>query len=191
MNITIKFLKYFRNPTYFYDVWVPHESTNEFNETVTKTCMSSGGIPIQPNWILGGFIPENVTGFPESPSYEKSTAVTMNFIVNNFDPHSDDPVDVEGLEKAKAWEKVYIDFMKEWASKEENSKYMDVAFTAERAIEDELNRETYMDVAIIALSYILMFAYITFSLGRITTLRRFMVKITSNLSYSFKLDNLI
>ena len=138
--------------------------------------MSSGGIPIQPNLILGGFIPDNVTGFPENPNYEKSTAVTMNFIVNNFDPKSDDPVNVEGLEKAKAWEKVYIDFMKEWASKEENSKYMDVAFTAERAIEDELNRETYMDVAIIALSYILMFAYITFSLGRITTLRRFVVR---------------
>ena len=137
--------------------------------------MSSGGIPIQPTWILGGFIPENVTGFPENPHYENATAVTMNFIVNNFDSHSDNPEDIEGLEKAKAWEKVYIDFMKDWASKEENMKYMDVAFTAERAIEDELNRETYMDVAIIALSYILMFAYITFSLGRITTLKRFMV----------------
>ena len=41
--------------------------------------------------------------------------------------------------------------------------------------QDELNRETYMDVAIIALSYILMFVYITFSLGRITTWRRFLV----------------
>ena len=138
--------------------------------------MSSGGIPIQPYWILGGFIPENVTGFPENPNYENSTAVTMNFIVNNFDYHSDNAEDIEGLAKAKAWEKVFIDFMKEWAAKEENMKYMDVAFTAERAIEDELNREMYMDVAIIALSYILMFCYITFSLGKITTLRRFMVR---------------
>ena len=138
--------------------------------------MSSGGIPIQPYWILGGFIPENVTGFPENPNYENSTAVTMNFIVNNFDYHSDDAEDIEGLAKAKAWEKVFIEFMKEWAAKEENMKYMDVAFTAERAIEDELNREMYMDVAIIALSYILMFCYITFSLGKITTLRRFMVR---------------
>ena len=175
MQTAILHFTSFRNPTYFHNVKVDTVEEGNYNVSISKTCMSSGGIPIQPNWILGGFIPENVTGFPENPSYEQSTAVTMNFIVNNFDPHSDDPEDVEGLEKAKAWEKVYIDFMKEWAAKEENTKYMDVAFTAERAIEDELNRETYMDVAIIALSYILMFAYITFSLGRITTLKRFMV----------------
>ena len=137
--------------------------------------MSSGGIPIQPYWTLGGFIPENVTGFPEQPIYEDSTAVSMNIIVNNFDPHSEDPVDVQGLVKAKAWEKVYIEFMKEWVSNEENMKYMDIAFTSERSIEDELDRETYMDIAIIALSYILMFVYITFSLGRITTMNRFLV----------------
>ena len=44
-----------------------------------------------------------------------------------------------------------------------------------KSIEDELDRETYMDIAIIALSYILMFVYITFSLGRITTMKRFLV----------------
>ena len=140
-----------------------------------KTCMSSGGIPIQPYWVLGGFIPDDVVGFPEHPHYENSTAINMNFIVKNFDGHSKDPEDIEGLRKAKAWEKVYIDFMKDWTSKEENMKYMDVAFTSERSIEDELDRETYMDIAIIALSYILMFVYITFSLGRITTMKRFLV----------------
>ena len=140
--------------------------------------MSSGGIPIQPYWILGGFIPDNVTGFPENPHYENSTAVVMNFIVNNVDAHSTDSKDIENLAKAKAWEKVYIEFMKNWTSNENNTRYMDVAFTSERSIEDELDRETYMDVAIIALSYILMFMYITFSLGRITTWRRFMVRYT-------------
>ena len=160
-----------RNPTYFHDVY----TDPTFKNTIQKTCMSSGGIPIQPYWTLGGFIPENVTGFPEQPIYEDSTAVSMNIIVNNFDPHSEDPVDVQGLVKAKAWEKVYIEFMKEWVSNEENMKYMDIAFTSERSIEDELDRETYMDIAIIALSYILMFVYITFSLGRITTMNRFLV----------------
>ena len=126
-------------------------------------------------FFRSGFIPENVTGFPEQPIYEDSTAVSMNIIVNNFDSHSEDPVDVQGLVKAKAWEKVYIEFMKEWVSNEENMKYMDIAFTSERSIEDELDRETYMDIAIIALSYILMFVYITFSLGRITTMNRFLV----------------
>ena len=147
--------------------------------------MSSGGIPIQPYWVLGGFIPDNVTGFPESPDYEKSTAVTMNFIVNNFDAHSEDPEDIDGLAKAKAWEKVFIEFMKTWTANEENTKYMDIAFKAERGIEDELDRMMYMDVPIIALSYILMFVYITFLLGRITTLKRFMVREGPSVSVSY------
>ena len=32
---------------------------------------------MQPYWIMGGFIPDNVTGFPENPDYTKSTAIVM------------------------------------------------------------------------------------------------------------------
>ena len=66
--------------------------------------------------------------------------------------------------------------MKNWTSNEDNTKYMDIAFNAERAIGDELERETYGDIVTIALSYIFMFVYITFSLGRITKWSRFMVR---------------
>ena len=138
--------------------------------------MSSGGIPIQPYWVLGGFIPEGTKGFPKNPYYENSTAVVVNFIVNNY-KKSDDTCseDQVALERAMAWEAVYIDFMKNWTNDKTNTQYMDVAFTSERSIEDELERETYQDVATIAFSYLLMFMYITIALGRITKLRRFMV----------------
>jgi hypothetical protein len=42
-----------------------------------KTCLNVGGIPVQPYWIMGGFIPDNITGFPENPDYTKSTAIVM------------------------------------------------------------------------------------------------------------------
>ena len=158
----------FRNPTYFY------KYTKNGAET-TKSCLSEGGVPMQPYWILGGFIPEDTKGFPENPRYEHSTAVVVNIIVNNFDSKSEDPKIKASLARAKAWEAVYIDFMKTWTANESNTMYMDVAFTSERSIEDELLRETYEDIGTIALSYILMFVYITIALGRITRCRRFVV----------------
>ena len=53
---------------------------------------------------------------------------------------------------------------------------MDVAFNSERSIEDELDRETYGDIMTIAVSYIFMFIYITFSLGKISKLSRFAIE---------------
>ena len=65
-----------------------------------------------------------------------------------------------------AWEETFINFMKKWVEEEMPVEYMDVAFTSERSVEDELNRETYSDVATIAVSYIIMFIYITLALGQ-------------------------
>lgn len=53
---------------------------------------------------------------------------------------------------------------------------MDIAFNSERSIEDELERETSGDIVTIAVSYLIMFFYITFSLGQISTMKRFMVR---------------
>ncbi len=75
------------------------------------------------------------------------------------------------------WEDAYIKFMKKWVKKEENKKHFDVAFFSERSVEDELERETYGDILTIAVSYIFMFIYITFSLGRISKWSRFAVRI--------------
>ncbi|CAB4064774.1 NPC1 [Lepeophtheirus salmonis] len=75
------------------------------------------------------------------------------------------PEEIKKLEKALEWEKAYVEFMLEWTKNPENTKYMDIAFTSERSIEDELAKETYGDISTIAVSYIIMFIYITFSLG--------------------------
>ena len=142
--------------------------------------MSKGGIPIQPFFALGGFIPENDQGFPEDPKYEKATAVIVTFLVDNYDAKDSNPTVQQGLKNAMAWEEVFVEYMKEWTANEDNTRYMDVAFNSERSIGDELERETYGDIVTIALSYIFMFVYITFSLGRITKWSRFMVIFNSS-----------
>ena len=73
--------------------------------------------------------------------------------------------DVKGLERAMAWEKTFVAFMLEWEEKEK-PVYMDIAFNSERSIEDELEKETYGDIMTIVISYIIMFIYITVTLGQ-------------------------
>jgi len=53
---------------------------------------------------------------------------------------------------------------------------IEVAFTSERSIEDELDRESHSDVSTIAVSYIIMFAYIALALGQIRTCSRLLVR---------------
>ena len=89
----------------------------------------------------------------------------MTIILNNYDSQSEEEGDVKGLERAMAWEKTFIEFMLEWEEKEKPI-YMDIAFNSERSIEDELEKETYGDIMTIVISYIIMFVYITFTLGQ-------------------------
>ncbi|XP_040569202.2 LOW QUALITY PROTEIN: NPC intracellular cholesterol transporter 1-like [Lepeophtheirus salmonis] len=153
-----------RNPT-----------TSQAETQMKQSCMSKGGIPVQPYYMLGGFIPENEP-FPQNPSYHEASAVVMSIMINNYDHNSPNPEEIKKLEKALEWEKAYVEFMLEWTKNPENTKYMDIAFTSERSIEDELAKETYGDISTIAVSYIIMFIYITFSLGENTTWKRFMVE---------------
>ena len=68
-----------------------------------------------------------------------------------------------------AWKLEFVNFMKKWIE-EEMPEYIDVAFTSERSVEDELDRETYGDLATIAVSYVIMFAYITLALGQYSSI---------------------
>lgn len=81
-----------------------------------------------------------------------------------------------------SWEQEYVKFMKNWTTSEK-PEFMDVAFTSERSIVDELDRESQSDVATILVSYIIMFAYIVTSLGQMNSCERLLIdsKITLGL----------
>ena len=74
-----------------------------------------------------------------------------------------------------------MEFMHEWEATEKPS-YMEIAFNSERSIEDELDKETYGDIVTIAISYIIMFVYITFSLGQINKCQVSMFMIESKIT---------
>lgn len=64
--------------------------------------------------------------------------------------------------------------MKNWTT-HHRPEFMDVAYTSERSIQDELERESQSDVTTIIVSYLIMFAYIAIALGQIRSFSRLLV----------------
>lgn len=64
--------------------------------------------------------------------------------------------------------------MKKW-SEEECPDFLEVAYSAERSIQDELERESVAELSTVAISYILMFVYISFALGSVNSFKTFFV----------------
>ncbi|XP_026319568.1 NPC intracellular cholesterol transporter 1, partial [Hyposmocoma kahamanoa] len=131
-----------------------------------SNCLANYGGPVLPAVALGGFLApgEQLT---KNSRFHEATALILTFLVNN--KH-----DKELLKPALEWEKKYIEFMKNFTENEMPS-YMDIAYTSERSIEDELDRESQSDVSTILVSYFIMFAYIAISLGRFTTFSRLLI----------------
>ncbi|XP_014102679.1 NPC intracellular cholesterol transporter 1 isoform X1 [Bactrocera oleae] len=129
-------------------------------------CLAPYGGPVDPAVALGGFLPhgEQLSG---DTKFEHANAIILTFLVNNYH-------DKSKLGPALEWEKRYVDFMLNY-TKTRMGKHMDIAFTSERSIEDELNRESQSDVMTILVSYLIMFAYIAISLGHVQELRRALI----------------
>ncbi|KRX52476.1 Niemann-Pick C1 protein [Trichinella sp. T9] len=109
------------------------------------SCLGEYGGPIFPYVALGGF---------EGSDYISSKAAIVTILVNNYD-------DPKANEKAQAWEKIFINFIKNY-----KSDNLSISFKAERSIEDEIERESRSDVSTILISYCVMFVYIVLALGQ-------------------------
>uniref|UniRef100_A0A8R1XTT3 SSD domain-containing protein n=1 Tax=Onchocerca volvulus TaxID=6282 RepID=A0A8R1XTT3_ONCVO len=109
-------------------------------------CLSAFGVPIQPYVILGDFNSSN--------QWDSARGVVITILLNNH---------VTAVENkyAAAWEKVFALYLRNIS----HYNYA-ISFTAERSIQDEIDRESQSDVFTILISYIFMFAYVTFALGQ-------------------------
>ncbi|XP_053570950.1 NPC intracellular cholesterol transporter 1 [Bombina bombina] len=125
------------------------QSPASLNDTTPlhDPCLGTFGGPIFPWLVLGGYDGEN---------YSNATALVITIPVQNY--HND----TEKINKAKAWEKEFITFVKNY-----HHQNLSISFSAERSIEDELNRESNSDVTTVIISYAAMFVYISLALGHI------------------------
>ncbi|XP_033249030.1 NPC intracellular cholesterol transporter 1 isoform X1 [Drosophila miranda] len=126
-------------------------------------CLAPYGGPVDPAIALGGFLRpgEQLSG---NTQYELANALILTFLVKNHHKRAD-------LQNALQWETFFVEFMSNY-KKNNISDFMDIAFTTERSIEDELNRESRSDVLTILVSYLIMFMYIAISLGHVKEFNR-------------------
>lgn len=128
-------------------------------------CLGTYGGPVFPWVALGGY---------EDKEYQSAKAFVITFLVNNhLDEGENGP--------AKAWEKQFVEFMKEYVARHPD---ISIAFNSERSIQDEIERESEGDIVTILASYLIMFGYITITLGQYKSLDRILVdaKITLGLA---------
>jgi Niemann-Pick C1 protein len=123
--------------------------------------MSAFKGPLDPSTVLGGF---------SGNDYSAASAFIVTYPVNNA-------IDQEGNEiaKAVAWEKTFIQLVKDELLPMAQSKNLTLAFSSESSIEEELKRESTADVITILVSYLVMFAYISLALGDTPQLSSFYI----------------
>jgi Niemann-Pick C1 protein len=128
-------------------------------------CVSQFGAPIQPFMVIGSY---KEGGASKKKRREETTeeerflnagALVITYVLRN--PREGEPGAAEAKARAMAWEAQVLGLLANYSS-----PLIRVAYTTERSIEDEIERETYADIKIIALSYLAMFFYLTVTLGK-------------------------
>uniref|UniRef100_A0A8C5WR56 NPC1 like intracellular cholesterol transporter 1 n=1 Tax=Laticauda laticaudata TaxID=8630 RepID=A0A8C5WR56_LATLA len=122
------------------------------------SCMSDYGAPVFPFLAVGGY---------SGLEYSEAEALILTFSLNNFlssDPHSDFVL---------LWEKRFLEVVQEF--QKNNSEKYAIAYMAERSLEDEVSRSTWEDLPIFAVSYLVIFIYITVALGEYSSCRSILV----------------
>ncbi|XP_049962855.1 NPC intracellular cholesterol transporter 1-like [Schistocerca serialis cubense] len=121
-------------------------------------CLARFRGAVDPALAVGGFLSDE-NSLSENPNYENATALILTFVVRNYENET-------ALQPALKWEKLFIEFMRNWT--QTKPPFMDVAFNAERSIQDELERSSTADVKTVFISYLAMFLYVAISLGKVT-----------------------
>lgn len=155
-------LQYFKmDPENFDDFGGVEHAEYCFQHSSADTCLSAFKAPLDPSTALGGFSGNN---------YSEATAFIVTYPVNNA-------LDEVGSENAKAvaWEKAFIELVKEELVPLVQSNDLTLSYSSESSIEEELKRESTADVITVLISYLVMFAYISLTLGDTQLTSRFYI----------------
>ncbi|KAJ0969094.1 hypothetical protein J5N97_021971 [Dioscorea zingiberensis] len=146
-------LQYFKMDPQNYDAYggVQHAEYCFEHYSSAQTCLSAFQAPLDPSTALGGF---------SGRKYSEASAFVITYPVNN---EIDETANANG--KAVAWERAFIRLIKEELVPMVQLQNLTLSFSSESSIQEELKRESTADVITILISYIVMFAYISFTLG--------------------------
>ncbi|XP_037826454.1 NPC intracellular cholesterol transporter 1 homolog 1b [Lucilia sericata] len=128
------------------------------NVPMMENCFGAYGGPIEPAIAVGG-MPKVKPD--EDPNYLLATGLVITFLGKNQN-------DEELLEPNLEWEKRFIDFMQNYT----NNK-LDVAFSAERSIQDAIVELSEGEFSTVLISYLVMFVYVAIALGKVRSCMSF------------------
>uniref|UniRef100_A0A2A4K8N4 SSD domain-containing protein n=1 Tax=Heliothis virescens TaxID=7102 RepID=A0A2A4K8N4_HELVI len=131
---------------------------NCINNHYSFSCLASWGGGAEPELAFGGFEPGNILS---------ANALLINFPISNF-------LLEEALQPVLEWELKFIELLHDYRDNWKKD-FVSVAFSTERSIEDEIQRVSVAEAVPIAISYILMFIYVTLSLGNIRSFKTWFI----------------
>lgn len=108
-------------------------------------CLPDFGQPIDPKLILGG----------AQGDWLHAKALVVTYVVNNYE--EDDP----RIAHAEEWERTLEDYL----AALDVPEGIHISFSTGVSLEEQLNQSTNTDVKIVVLSYLVMFLYVSLSLG--------------------------
>ncbi|KAH0974444.1 hypothetical protein GBA52_016343 [Prunus armeniaca] len=146
-------LQYFKMNSANYDDYggVEHLKYCFEHYSSADKCMSAFKGPLDPSTALGGFSGKN---------YSEATAFLITYPVNNAISKEENET-----ERAVTWEKAFIKLAKDELLQMVQSRNLTLSFSSESSVEEELKRESSADAITILISYLVMFAYISLTLG--------------------------
>lgn len=160
---------YFKNDLETFEKDIPIEGGN-FTHTYLDTlaecfvnafslkCMGLYGGPIEPAIAVGGMPPAEAG---DNQDYKLATGLVVTFLLNNKANKSE-------LGPALEWEKLFVDYLQNFTN---GNHSLDIAYMAERSIEDGIDEMSEAELWTVIISYVVMFVYITIALGKIRSLR--------------------
>ncbi|KAL7054187.1 hypothetical protein AAHC03_026408 [Spirometra sp. Aus1] len=128
-------------------------------------CRGRSGLPMFPNVVFGGYTDDNHLG---------AEAVVITLMTKNFLDHDSDLAAITSV-----WEAAFIELVLNWRPEHPN---VTVSFKAERSVEDEIDRQSHSDISTVVISYVVMFVYVSVSLGNYHSCRSILVDLKLSLS---------
>lgn len=126
-----------------------YSNPTQQNTALELPCMTTFGAPNTPSLVLGGY---------EKDEYSKAKALIITFAVKNSANDKEN-------EKAIKWEREFIRYLQEW-EKSSAAANLSLAYSSESSVKDEIDKSSTNNVFIVLASYLVMFVYIIFGLGR-------------------------
>jgi len=114
-----------------------------------QECLPPFGQPLSPALVLGGV---------EGEDYLRAPSLVVTYVLNNS-------LDKEKIATVESWERLLREFLFNLANNAPSEAGAQIFFSTGVSLEEELNKSTNTDVRIVVLSYLVMFLYVSLTLG--------------------------